>query len=316
MRRAAALLTVLLAIGSLRAQQPSPQSPFAGLIAEYLRQDASGHSPSPDDIAAMANLQPPPNPAGIREALPLLLKALDNPDTRLRSFALSALLGLLTPTPLTSNPAQTASDPSPNPSPIHATPPAYSPEVQKILTPAIPQIAAHLTEETADNRLLAAAILGSFAPVPPPTVYPPLFAFLKRDDAIGPVGLAVTSSLLQFSPITADSEAAIVHYLHRPDQTSDSRTNLVDTIAQKPVQSQVVDAALLTFLSSDNDSLRARVILSLPQLDLAPRVFTDTQSRISQLAANQSENLQVVTAAKNVTACWTATKMTTGCPAY
>jgi hypothetical protein len=40
------------------------------------------------------------------------------------------------------------------------------------------------------------------------------------------------------------------------------------------------------------------------------------QSYVLQLTANTSENLQVITAAKAVSPCWTATKMTTGCPVY
>lgn len=316
MLRAAILLAYALAVAPVLAQQAPPLSPFAGVIAEYLRQEANGHSPTADDISAMATLQPPPNAASVREALPLLLKALDSTDSSLRTFALTALLGLQAPAPLPSNPAQTNSDPSPNPPSLRSTPPSLPPDLQRVLAPAIPQLAAHLVEESQDNRLLAVEALGSFTPTPPPAVYPPLLAFLRRDDAVGSIGLAVTSALLQFSPVSGDAEAAIVRYLRRTDQTSESRTNLVDTIAQKSVQSQAVDAALLAYLGSDDDALRARVILSLPQLDLAPTLLTETRSRISQLAANQSENLQVVTAAKNVTSCWTATKMTSGCPAY
>ena len=81
-------------------------------------------------------------------------------------------------------------------------------------------------------------------------------------------------------------------------------------------QSQTLNKSLLNYINSDDDSLRARVILSLPQLDLAADVFADMQSRVSVLAANTSENLQVVTAAKAVTGCWSETKMTSGCPKY
>ena len=77
---AAALITFSLAIIPAAAQQaaPAPQSPFAGLIAEYLRRDANGHSPNADEISAMGSLQPTPDAASIREAMPYLLKALDN----------------------------------------------------------------------------------------------------------------------------------------------------------------------------------------------------------------------------------------------
>jgi hypothetical protein len=196
-------------------------------------------------------------------------------------------------------------------------PAIYKPDVAKALTPYIPQIATHLTsEESPSNRLLTATILGAFTPDPPSAVYAPLLAYLKRDDAISPVGEAVVSDLLQLGPISADTAAAISRYIRRGDQTSDSRANLADLIASHANQSQSLNQALLLYLGSDDNALRARVILSLPQLDLAPDVFADTKARVEQVAANPNENLQVVTAAKSVVICWTSTKMASGCPVY
>ena len=288
------------------APLPAPQSPFAGLIAEYLRRDANGHSPTPDEIAAMASLQPQPDAASVREAIPYLLKALDNPDIALHGFALNAISGLQSP----------AADTPPDA--VRSAPqPLYKGDVAKALTPFIPQIAEHLTsEESIENRLLAVATLGGFTPNPPAAVYPPLLAYLKRDDAIGPVGLAVVAELLQIAPVTAEVASAIARYLRRSDQTSDSRSNLVDTVASTPNQSQAVNKTLLLYLDSDDNSLRARVILSFPQLALAPDDFADTKARVDRMVSDPSENLQVVTAAKSIATCWTAVKMTAGCPLY
>ena len=306
--------------------EPAPKSPFAGLIAEYLRRDANGHSPSPDEISAMESLQPQPDAPSIAEAMPSLLKALENPDIPLHTFALTGIAGLQSPAPEAPAPAPT---PAPAPAPADPAlpaaaapatspaPPLYKGDVAKVLASYIPQIAMHLTsEESQQNRLLAATILGGFTPNPPAAVYPPLLAFLKRDDAIGPVGQAVVSDLLQIGPVSDDTAEAINRYLRRSDQTSDSRANLADMIATKPNQSQTVNKVLLQYLYSDDNSLRARVILSLPQLDLAADVFADTKSRIDRIAGDPSENLQVVTAAKSVTTCWTAVKMASGCPVY
>ena len=291
------------------ASLPAPRSPFAGLIAEYLRRDANGHSPTPDEISAMASLQPQPDAASIREAMPYLLKALENPDIPLHTFALTAIAGLQSPAP--EAPTGSASDSS-----VRALP-LYKGDVAKALAPFIPQLVVHLTtEESAENRLLVVALLGGFTPNPPATVYTPLLAYLKRDDAIGQVGLAVVADLFQVAPVTEDVATAITRYLRRSDQTSDSRANLADTIAVAPNQSQAVNKALLNYLDSDDNSLRARVILSLPQLDLAPDVFADTKARIDRMVSDPSENLQVVTAAKSIAPCWNAVKMAAGCPLY
>jgi hypothetical protein len=338
------LLTLTSITATTFSQQsaaPAPQSPFAGLIAEYLRRDANGHSPNSDEISAMGALQPTPDAASIREAMPYLLKALDNPDIPLHTFALTALIGLQSPgvpaapgapSQAVSSPevgsTQPPTDPQPGapsqavaPPEMGSNPPPgpaiYKPDVAKALTPYIPQIATHLTsEESPSNRLLTATILGAFTPDPPSAVYAPLLAYLKRDDAISPVGEAVVSDLLQLGPISADTAAAISRYIRRGDQTSDSRANLADLIASHANQSQSLNQALLLYLGSDDNALRARVILSLPQLDLAPDVFADTKARVEQVAANPNENLQVVTAAKSVVICWTSTKMASGCPVY
>jgi len=290
------------------APAPTPQTPFAALIAEYLHRDDNGHSPDADEISAMQTLQPQPDPASIAEAMPYLLKALANPDIPLHTFALTALVGLQS-TP------QMPIDPRTGGMPL--LPNLYIPDVAKVLAPYIPQIAAHLTSEDAPpNRLLTTAILGAFTPDPPAAVFPPLLSYLKRDDAIGPVGLAAVSDLIQLGPISDSTAAAISSYLRRSDQTADSRANLADLIASAPNQSQSLNKTLLLYLSSDDNALRARVILSLPQLDLAQDVYADTKSRIEQFASNPNENLQVVTAAKSIASCWTSTKMASGCPVY
>jgi hypothetical protein len=147
-------------------------------------------------------------------------------------------------------------------------------------------------------------------------VYAPLLAYLKRDDAVGQVGTAVVGDLLQIGPVNDEAAAAIAKYLRREDQTTDSKANLVETIAGKPYQSKTVNQALLGYLNSDDASLRARTILSLPQLDLSPDVFADTKAKVADIVAGGQENLQVVNAAKAVSGCWVQVKMTAGCPVY
>jgi len=307
----ATTLTLILSTVPAPAQSPpapQPKTPFAGLIAAYLTREADGHSPTQDEIAAMASLKPAPDAASVAEAMPLLLKALDSSDTPLRTFALTAITGLEQP------PGGTVAEPPPSTS--SAVPNVFPPAIAHSLSPYIAQLAVHLVEESEANRLLTATLLGGFSPDPPAPVYPPLVAYLKRDDAVSPVGLAVVTDLLNLGPISATTADAVSRYLRRPDQTADSRANLADLIPSAPNQSQAVNKTLLLYLNSDDDSLRARVLLSLPQLDLAPDVFADAKARVEQLAANPNENLQVVTAAKAVAPCWTAPKMPTGCPAY
>ena len=284
----------------------APQSPFAALIAEYLRRDAAGHSPTTDEVAAMATLTPTPSPSDIHEALPPLLKALESRDAALRTFALTAFIGLR------GNPSAA---PQPAPKDAATAVPSYNPETIKVLVPAIPSVLTHLTDEASENPPLTVQFVEAFTGHPPAELYSPLLAYLKTDASISPTGVQVTAALLGLGPVSPETAAAIGIFLRRSDQR-DLRSSLLDVIASAPNQNRDLNATLLKYLDSDDPSLRARLILSLPQLDFAPGTYVDTKTRIAQLAENPNENLQVVTAAKAVASCWTAPKMPTGCPVY
>ena len=323
---AAVLLMAAAALTAQTTQIPDATPSLASRLDTVLQREAGGHSPTPEEIAGFDPIDPLPSPPALTEALPLILKALQNPDSAIRQLALTALGGLQTAAPLLvqTSPAPTSTQPSePVTAPVSPTPagPAtYKPDIARVLAPAILAIAAHLTDDSPPNRLQAAIVLGGFTPNPPTSVYPPLLTYLKRDDAISTVGQTVVSDLLQLGPISDTTADAIARFLRRSDQTASSRSDLVDAIASKPNQSQSLNKTLLTYLFSEDPSLRARVILSLPQLDLAPDVFADTKAQIAQIAAfnpaGGQDNLQVITAAKAISTCWTSTRTTTGCPAY
>ena len=283
---------------------------FNARLAEALQREGNGHSPTDAEIAAALTARPLPNAAEVHEALPTLMKVLENGDTPLRTFGLSLLASLEAPPEA---PGAAAGTDAP---PVAPQPPVLKAETAAALAPAVSQIAARLTDDLATNRLLAAHVLGGFAGNAPAAIFAPLYAYLKREDAPGPVGTAVVEDLLLLAPLTPEAEAAVSKFLHRADQTSDTRANLVDAIATSPNQSQTLNRSVVAFLGSDDPSLRARVILSLPGMDLAPDVYAETHSRVAQLVDNSSENLQVVNAAKAVATCWTAVKMTAGCPVY
>ncbi len=307
------LLFLLLALAAQSVAQDAPQPTLAARTAAVLQRESGGHSPTDDDINFAGNLTPAPTAAQIREALPNLVKLLAATDGPARTYALSLLIGLQNSADrLAANAVPTAADAAPLSAPVSTS---FSAETTKILAPAISQIAAHLTDETIPNPSLTATVLGGFTVNTPAAVFPPLYQYLQRDDAIAGVGLNVVQDLLGYGPLSTESAVAIGRYLRRRDQTSGSRANLVDALSASPNQSQPLNKTLLEYLDADDSSLRARLILSLPQLDLAPDVFADTKAKVAGLAENASENLQVINAAKAVTPCWTAVH-TTGCPNY
>ena len=304
-------LFLLLALAAPLAAQDTQT--LAARTAYVLQRESNGHSPTDEEINQIAVLVPSPDAAQVRDALPNILKLLASTDGPARTYALSILVGLQNPAdrlPAATVPA--TGDAAPAPVPV-AT--GFTTDIAKVLAPAVPQIAKHLTDDNIPNPSLTAVVLGGFVTNTPATVYAPLYAYLQRDDAVAGVGGKVVDDLLGFGPLSMESAVAIGRFLRRRDQTSMSRSNLVDSISASPNQSQPLNKTLLEYLGSDDDSLRSRLVLSLPLLDLAPDVFADTKARVAGLAENRAENLQVVNAAKVVAPCWTAPKVP-NCPNY
>jgi hypothetical protein len=323
MKALAAFLMIAAAMGAC-AQTDAPTTPLATQLSEMLHRESDGHSPTPDEIETVEALPGLTDAVVAKDLLPLLTKALADPDAHLRAYTLAMLVGMQSlpdaPVPATpASPADGALAPAKpqNPATNAPTGPgAYKSAVASALLPLVPAIGARLTDDAPDNRTLAATVLEGFAPNPPAAVYAPLFDFLKRDDAAGPVGVAVVSALLQFGQPGADTAAAIAGYLVRGDLPADTKASLVEAIAAKPNQSQTVNKVLLGYLDADDAGLRSRLILSLPALDLSADAFAAAKARVAEIVASGQDTLPVVNAAKAVSPCWTQVKMTTGCPVY
>ena len=300
---------------SWAAAQDSAGLSISAQVKEMLSR--SGHSPSTEEIQSIEMAQGVRDAAGAAEAEPLLVKALADPDAAMRKYALAALIGMQVLPDATDAAGAPAVAAKAQPGAVTANAPAaYIGAVAKALAPAVASIGARLKDEDVENRTLAATVLGGFSVDTPTGVFPPLIEYLKRDDAIGTVGLAVVTALLQLGPVSDATAAAIIRFARRPDQTSYDKTELVEAIASKPNQSRTITQALISYLDSDDATLRARVILSLPGLDMSDDTFTAMKMRVTTLAAGGQESLPVVNAAKSVAGCWTAVKMASGCPAY
>lgn len=312
----------LLLVLPATAQQG--KSTYAQTWDDMLHRAEGNHSPTLEEIIIAESPAEPPTANSVTEALPVIHKALTSSDVAVRTYALTALTGLELPPSAPEMAATAAASSSSKPdtevvslkSNVPQSNSLFRSEIATVLIPLIPDLGRELADDLATNRILAAGLLGGFAPSPPTSVFTPLLAYLKRDDGVGPAASAIVDNLLLFTPISDETASALIRYLRRSDQSADSRSGLIDSIASHVNQNQAVNKALLAYLNTDEPSIRARLILSLPQLDLAPDVFADARARVSILASNNQENLQVVNAAKAVSACWTATRMLSGCPVY
>ncbi len=306
------LLTILLATLAA-APIAAQETTLPAQLTEMLRREQDGHSPTPDEIQAVEALPGLADASVAKSLVPLLTKSLADPDAALRQYSLAMLIGMqslpdLTPPPVTPS---TPTKPQPPADPATA---AYKPEVAAALTPLIPAIAARLTDDDPETRPLAAAVLGGFAPKPPTSALDALTSYLRRDNATGPVSLAVINALLQFTPITDSAASAISSYLQRQDIPPDTRASLVESISSKANQNRAINKTLLLWLDAEDPNLRARLIVSLPLLDLDHTDFTATKDRITFLATSQQDPLPVVNAAKSIASCWIGIRITRGCP--
>lgn len=281
-------------------QQDQPD--FVAQLTATLARSTSGHSPTSDQILAVESQAGLKDGAKALMLLPLLERALTNPDAAVRQYALAMLVGVQ------------ALPESSKPETISA--PSFEANVAKTLAPLVPLLIGRLTDDREENRELAATDLGGFAPVPPPSIAPALRLYLKRDDAIGAVGLALTSDLLAFGPLTQQTTSALIDYVRRPDQTAEFLTGLVERIAASPSQSKALNESLIPLIDSPAAGLRARLIFALPQLDLSADVFARLHEKVKEIAAVGSDQGDaVVAAARAIDNCWSQVRMVKGCPA-
>lgn len=231
----------------------------------------------------------------VKEVLPAIMQAVDDKNPAIRTLALNSLVAIQS----RSNPDRTLRG-----------------DALPLLEPEIPRIAAHLTDDDTHIRSTAANVLGGFSPKPPETVFPPLIAYLKRDDAVSSVGSSIVFQLVRLDPQRPPVATAITGFLNRNDQTPDCLISSIDAIAHAPTQNEAIDTGVVHNLDPPRPTaVRIAVIRDLPELQLPGDVFTATQARLRQIAASEQEDATVRTAANSILPCWTNDRHTP-CPAF
>ena len=281
-----------------------------------LQRESSGHSPTDEDINAAGTLTPAPTTGQVSDALPNLVKLLASPDGPARTYALSLLIGLQNSAdrlPAAAVPAANADAAAPVAAPV-AT--GFSADTAKVLATAIPQIAAHLTDEVIPNPSLTTTVLGGFVPNPPAAVFPPLYAYLQRDGAIAGVGLEVVQDLLSYgvpfqsnppSPSAVTCAAATRPRAPAPISSMPSAPRPTSLSHSTKLCSSILPRT--TTACAPASSFRSPSSIS-------PRTSSRTQKpRSLDYLKTSTKTCRSSTLAKAVASCWTAPHIT-GCPSY
>lgn len=219
----------------------------------------------------------------IKDVLPDIMQAVDDKNPAVRTLALDSIVAIES----RSNPDHTLRG-----------------DALPILEPEIPRIAAHLTDDDTHIRSTTASVLGGFIIKPPDAVFVPLIAYLKREDAVSPVGSSVVFDLVRLGPQRPAVAAAIIAFINRPDHTPESLVSSIDAIAHAQMHSEEIDTAVARILDAPRTSVRVAVIHDLPELQLPDEVFTATQAHLRQIAANDQEDAAVRAAANIILPCW------------
>ena len=171
------------------------------------------------------------------------------------------------------------------------------------LNPYIPAIAAHLTNPDPSVRGTAVLALGSFGS-PINDAFPPMIAYLKRDDATTTIGSAIVFVLAARVGQRSDVEDAIIAYLKRPDQTTSELRDSIQAIALQNAQSQRLALAILPFVDASDPTLSASTILNLPHQTFPEPSFLTAKAHLQAIAADPTQPKVVRDAAADILPCW------------
>jgi HEAT repeat protein len=218
----------------------------------------------------------------LRESVPTILQSVEDPDPTIRSVALIAVLAM--------NQRLILENLRTGNMPI-------------FLNPSIPAIAAHLTDPDQSVRGTAVLALGSFGS-PINDAFPPMIAYLKRDDATTTIGSAIVFVLAARVGQRSDVEDAIIAYLKRPDQTTSELRDSIQAIALQNAQSQRLALAILPFVDASDPTLSASTILNLPHQTFPEPSFLTARAHLQAIAADPTQPKIVRDAAAEILPCW------------
>jgi HEAT repeat protein len=277
------ITSVVSPIASIHAQTANPVIVSLNNFSDAVLQ--SKDTGARDEAEASGRLGEAIDQASIeqlRESVPTILHSLESPDPTIRSVALIAVLAM--------NQRVILENLRTGKMPI-------------LLNPYIPAIAAHLTDPDQRVRGTAVLALGSFGS-PINDAFPPMIAYLKRDDATTTIGSAIVFVLAARVGQRSDVEDAILAYLNRPDQTTSELGNSIQAIAVQNHQSQRLALAILPFADAADPTLSASTIRNLPHQTFPEASFLIAKAHLQAIAADPTQPKVVRDAAADILPCW------------
>jgi HEAT repeat len=280
------LITSLVApVASIHAQTANPVIVSLNNVSDVVlhskdtgardEAEASGRLGEAIDQAAFDQL---------RESVPTILQSVGSTDPTIRRFALITVMSF-------------------NQRLVMESLRTGERKMLLLLNPYIPAIAAHLTDPDQSVRKTAVIALGSFGS-PISDAFPPMIAYLKRDDATTTIGSGVVFVLAARGSQQTGVEDAIIAYLHRPDQTTSELRDSIQAIAVQNSQSQRLALAILPFVDAADPALSASTIRNLPSQTFPEASFLIAKAHLQAIATDPTQPKIVRDAAADILPCW------------
>lgn len=101
-----------------------------------------------------------------------------------------------------------------------------------------------------------------------------------------------------------DVQGAIIGFIRRTDQTTESRTETLRALSLSQVRDPAVHAALLLWLTTSDPNTQLAVLRQLNVLNLAPEDYTHARVILGDLAVNPKVSGELHSAATALLSCW------------
>jgi hypothetical protein len=308
MPRNLGLLFIILALTQAWAQQPAAGTDIASLVKSLSSSAPSGDPPAGMQLAEKFSTAPL---AEIEASLPALITLSESGDDNTRFGSMIALFGLG---------GRRTTDP----------PGAIDTAGIRLLVPYISRLAPRLSDPATSG--IAAYVFNSLAmlhPVPQ-EIFPTLSQILNDSastksrpstdastrNAFGPsvVFILLSAGATYYSdPAThitegrssPEAQAAILKFLHRPDQTSSSLADTIHNMAIAQPQNPELNADLLRFLDSSDPAVRMALVSNLTRFTFPTKDFEVAKARLMKMSSDTSTSPEFRVEAVKILPCWT-----------
>ena len=262
-RIALSTLVLLATFGPVYAQSGELNS----LLLDFKAKATTG---APRDVAeadAALDSLPKSSKESVTAVLPAVLEAASDPHVSVRRLAAMALWEI-----------------------------SRRSDSQALLFGELSTLTALLVDNDTPVRRVSMLAVATLRPDANSQIMPFLRNFLAREDAVSTIGPFVATVLLEDAPNDADSIKAVVHFMHRSDQTSESRETLLNGVRYR-LRSQNRDVAkeVAAYANCPDEQISGLAIETLQGMGRSNIV--DNQQTLSRIAADARRPLNVRRAA-------------------